>query len=325
MELIINNHVIDTDILTILDAIRIQTHDRYLSRIVSHGDNIAISCPFHKDGQERHPSCFVYARKDNDEVPYGFFRCFTCGTQGALYDLVSYCFNCGKEEAKEWLVNNFSNTLTDSVISLPEIKLERDKVEYLNESILDEFAYFHPYMFQRGLTESIIRKFKIGWNPKLDTITFPVWDENNHLLGITERNVKNKYFHIPENIGKPVYLLNFIKQEHITEVIVCESQIDALYCWSLGFPAVALLGTGTKKQYEILRNSGIRIFHLALDGDLAGRHGILRFIDNMPSNVIVDIMLIPDGKDINDLSLDEITNLRVVDKYKYLQDINTLI
>ena len=321
MNLIINNHVIDSDLYTILDKIRIETNNRYLGRIVNHGDNIAISCPFHKDGMERHPSCFVYALNDNDNVPFGFFRCFTCGSQGQLYELVAYCFGCGIEEAKEWLIDNFSKTLTDSVISLPEITLTKEKKTYLNEDILNEYAYFHPYMFQRGLTENIIKKFKVGWDPKLDTITFPVWDENNNLLGITRRNVKNKYFHIPESIGKPVYLLNFVKRENITEVIVCESQIDALYCWSLGMPAVALLGTGTKKQYDILKNSGIRIFHLALDGDLAGKHGILRFIENMPNDIFMDIMLIPDGKDINDLSYEEIQNLKRVDKRDYLQNI----
>lgn len=322
MNLIINNHVIDSDLYTILDKIRIETNNRYLGRIVNHGDNIAISCPFHKDGMERHPSCFVYALNDNDNVPFGFFRCFTCGSQGQLYELVAYCLGCGIEEAKEWLIDNFSKTLTDSVISLPEITLTKEKKTYLNEDILNEYAYLHPYMFQRGLTENIIKKFKVGWDPNLDTITFPVWDENSNLLGITRRNVKNKYFHIPESIGKPVYLLNFVKRENITEVIVCESQIDALYCWSLGMPAVALLGTGTKKQYDILKNSGIRIFHLALDGDLAGRHGILRFIENMPDNIFMDIMLIPDGKDINDLSYEEIQNLKRVDKRDYLQNIN---
>ena len=180
-------------------------------------------------------------------------------------------------------------------------------------------------MFKRKLIEDIIVKFKVGWCKERDTITFPIWDENNNLLGITERNVKNKYFHIPENIGKPVYLLNYIKREHITEVYVVESQIDALYLWSIGYPAIALLGTGSKQQYKILERSGIRIFHLALDGDLAGRHGIARFIENMPKDILIDILLLPDGKDINDLSKEEIENLKVVDRNNYLQDINTLI
>lgn len=325
MNLIINNHIIDADLYQILEAIRDITHGKYLKRITIRGDNIAITCPFHKDGQEKHPSCYVYKEKTNENIPFGFFRCFTCGRQGQLYELVAHCFNCGVEEAKQWLIDNWSNTITESLLSLSEIDLNKHKETYLDESILNEYAYFHPYMFQRGLTEDVIRKFKIGWNQKSNSITFPVWDENDNLLGITERSVVSKYFRIPENMGKPVYLLNFIKKDNVTEVYVCESQIDALYLESLGYRAIALLGTGTKKQYEILKKSGIRVFHLALDGDLAGKHGNIRFIQNMSNDALIDILALPNGKDVNDLSLEEIQNLTYIDKYSYLQSMNTML
>ena len=326
MNLVINNNIIDSNLEDILKEIRRQTDGRFLKDIIRRGDNIAITCPWHKDGLEKHPSCYVYARNDSDEVPFGFYKCFTCGSKGQLYQLVSRCLNCGIEEAKQWLVDNFSKTITEELISLPEINLNNNiKKEYLDESILNQYAYFHPYMFKRKLTEDVIIKYKIGWNKENNTITFPIWDEYNNLLGITERNIDNKYFHVPEGIGKPVYLLNFIKKEHIQEVYVVESQIDALYLNSLGKPSIALLGTGTKNQYEILKKSGIRIFHLAFDGDMAGRHGNIRFIQNMPNNIMIDILLMPNGKDINDLSKEEIENLKVVDRNNYLQDKNTLL
>lgn len=319
MNLIINNHIIDSNIEDILKRLRQETDGRFLKDIVKRGDNIAITCAWHKDGLENHPSCYVYNRTDNNEVPFGFYKCFTCGSKGQLYQLVSRCLNCGIEEAKQWLIDNFSKTITEELISLPTISLEKNKIEYLDESILDQYAYFHPYMFKRKLTEEIIIKYKIGWDKEKDAITFPIWDENNHLLGISERSVNSKYFYLPKDIGKPVYLLNFIKKEHIQEVYVVESQIDALYLSSLGKSAVALLGTGTKDQYEILKKSGIRIFHLALDGDMAGRHGIMRFIENMPDNIIIDVLLLPEGKDINDLSKEEIDNLRIMDKTNYMR------
>lgn len=330
MNLIINNHIIDGNLEDILVKIRQETDSRFLKDIVKRGDNIAITCAWHKDGLEKHPSCFVYNRNDNDDVPFGFYKCFTCGSQGQLYQLVSRCLNCGINEAKQWLIDNFSKTITEELISLPEIDLNCNTKQvtdtnYLNESILNEFAWFHPYMFKRKLTEDVIKKYKIGWNQKNDSITFPIWDENNNLLGITERSINSKYFHIPEGIGKPIYLLNFIKQENIHEVYVVESQIDALYLNALGKPSIALLGTGTKDQYEKLKKSGIRIFHLALDGDMAGRHGVCRFIQNMPNDILIDILLLPNGKDINDLSKEEIENLKIVDKTNYLQSINSLL
>ena len=320
MELIINGHVIDSDLNTILTAIRNKTSERYLGRMRSAGENIAISCPFHKDGQEKHPSCFVYSSRDNDSVPFGFYRCFTCGSQGQLYNLVAYCFGCDVESAKEWLVDNFSSSLSDSfTLSLPKIDLSPTTCDemYMDEKELDKYSYFHPYMFKRGLSEEVIRKFRIGWNPDHDTITFPIWDDHNNLIGITERSVKTKRFYIPKDIGKPVYLLNFIKLENVNEVYVCESQIDALYLESMGYRAIALLGTGSKNQYEILKKSGIRIYHLALDGDMAGRHGMLKFINNMPDDIIIDVIKLPQGKDVNDLTKEEFDKLEHFDKYEF--------
>ena len=319
MDLIIQNHIIDGDIETILNDIHRATHGAYLKHINNKGDDIAITCPFHKGGQENHPSCFVYTRKDNDKIPYGFFRCFTCGEQGQLYKLVATCFSCTYEEAKEWLIENYSSSMSGENIELPEIVLDKPKkIEYLDESFLDAYAYYHPYMFQRKLTPEIIHKFKIGWNPETDAITFPIWDEWGRLVGISERKVQYKQFNLPKNLSKQIYLLDTIKEENITEVYVVESQIDALYLWSIGHPAIALFGTGGKEQYKILQKSGIRFYHLALDGDLAGRHGNLRFIKNMPSSVMIDVCMLPDGKDINDLSKEEIDNLIRVNAIDYI-------
>lgn len=322
MDLNIYNHIIDVDVETILKKIQRENTNGYLKHIRKHGENIAITCPSHKGGKENNPSCYVYNSRLSNDVPYGWYRCFTCGDQGPLYKLVSICLSLSIEDAKQWLIDNFSNTYSEKLLSLPKIEISKriepnktvETTKYLDESVLDEFAYFHPYMFRRGLTEEIVLKFRIGYNKKTDSITFPVWDEFGHLIGITERNVKTKYFHIPENMGKPVYLLNYINSNNITEVVVCESQLDALKCWVWGIPAIALFGTGSKKQYDILNKSGIRFYHLALDGDMAGEHGIKRFIKNIRNDVFVDIIQIPNGKDVNDLSKEEFLNLKRINK-----------
>lgn len=314
MNLIVNNHIIDTDVEIILKHIRNLTDGKYLHDITKRGDNIAITCPTHKNGQERNPSCYVYNRFDSDNVPFGWYRCFTCNDQGPLYKLVAICLSLTIEDAKQWLVDNYSNTLIEHSLELPTIDLTPNKsINKLDESILTQYAYFHSYMFDRGLTEDVILKFKIGYNKENDSITFPIWDEHNNLIGITERNIGNKFFHIPENMGKPIYLLNYVINENITEVVVCESQLDALKCWAWGIPAIALLGTGSKKQYKILNESGIRFYHLALDGDLAGEHGIKRFIENIRKDVFVDVVQIPKNKDVNDLSKEEFLSLKRVD------------
>ena len=311
MNLTIGNHIIDTNIEDILKELQSLSGNKYLKDIHRRGQNIAITCPHHKQGQENHPSCYVYADNKSDTIPVGYYRCFTCGEQGQLYKLVAMCLGISVESGKQWLIDKYSHSFTEELLDLPEIDVSKSSNKYatIDETELNKYNCYHPYMFKRGLTEEVIRKFKIGYDKETDSITFPVWNEHNDLVGITKRNVNTKFFSIPENMGKPVYLLNYILNNNITEVVVCESQLDALKCWTWGIPAIALFGTGSKKQYQILNQSGIRFYHLAFDGDLAGEHGTQRFIQNIKNNVFVDIIQLPKGKDVNDLSKEEFSNL----------------
>ena len=157
---------------------------------------------------------------------------------------------------------------------------------------------------------------QVGYDQESKSIVFPTWDEQNRLVMITRRSVTDKRFLIPKDIEKPVYLLNFVDKENIKEVIVCESQINALYAWSLGYPAIALFGTGTKHQYGVLNKSGIRHYILCFDGDEAGEKGKDRFLANIRKDVLVDYVDIPNGKDLNDFdkedALELIANTKII-------------
>lgn len=311
MELILYNRIIDTDIEEIITKLKIESEGKYFRDIKRKSEYISISCPFHKDGQEHKPSCSVYNKSNNPKIVYGTFNCFTCHEKGPLYKLVAKSLNISYEEAKHWLIDNFSSTYEDKRLVLDDFEMTSStQNNYLDESILEQFSYFHPYQFKRGLTEEVIRKFKIGYNQKTNAITFPVWDDTNHLIGITERSVVGKQFYIPKNFEKPVYLLNYIKQNNITEVIVCEGPIDALVSWSRGFPAVALFGAGTTdKQIELLNHSGIRHFILMYDNDLAGQHGALRLKTGLYKDKMITEIIMPKGKDIASCTTEEFINI----------------
>lgn len=315
MQLIIKNKVIDAPIYEILQQVHRETNGKYLNTIIDKGDNVFIQCPFHSDGKEKHPSCTVFARDDDKLTMKGTTHCFACGISVPLYTLVGHCFGEDDEYGKEWLVQRYANIFIQKETILPEIQLKPAKEPVLDESILNQFAYFHPYQFQRKLTEETILKYRVGYDKESDSITFPVWDEHNRLRFITKRSVKGKQFFIPPGVKKPVYLLNFMLKENRDTVFVAESQINALYLNSLGYPAVALIGTGTKEQYEILNRCPIRHYILAFDGDAAGDKAITRFLTNIRKDVFVDIMLLPRGKDCNDLTGEEIAQLPLISQY----------
>ena len=91
MELRISNRLITAPVKTILEQLRKACHKRFLKDQIDKEDNIIVTCPFHKDGQESHPSCSVYTRADSQKVDYGTYHCFTCGAAGSLVELVEHC------------------------------------------------------------------------------------------------------------------------------------------------------------------------------------------------------------------------------------------
>lgn len=316
MDLIIRNRRIDAPIMTILTTLKSEIHNGLLKDIESETqDNIPITCPSHKNGRENKPSCFVYCRKDNDNVEYGRVHCFTCGYSVRLPEFIGDCFGQSEEFGKSWLIQRFGTSMINDPDHLEPIVLEKHcqhKRQYLDESILNNYMFYHPYMWKRGLSKEVVDRFGVGFDKNHNAITFPVWDEVGRLVMITSRNVSNKYFHIEKDKDKPVYLLNFIFQDKVDKVYVCESQINALTLWSWGYPAIALFGTGSSHQYDILNKSGIRNYILCFDGDAAGLKGKDRFLQNIRKDVLVSYVPIPMGKDVNDLTKEQFESLEKI-------------
>jgi hypothetical protein len=310
MELIVRNKRIEAPIHTILTTLKSELHNGLLKDIGTEiNDNIPVTCPSHKGGKENKPSCYIYCRKDNDKVEYGRVHCFTCGYSVGLPEFIGDCFGQTEEFGKSWLVSRFGTVIENDPDYLEPIILEKCKKRYMDESILNNYMFYHPYMWQRGLSKEVVDRFGVGYDKSHNAITFPVWDESGNLVMITSRNVSTKYFHIEKNKDKPVYLLNFINNDRIDRVYVCESQINALTLWSWGYPAIALFGTGSSYQYDILNKSGIRSYVLCFDGDPAGQKGMSRFITNIRDDVLVSYVPIPNGKDVNDLSKSQFETL----------------
>ena len=308
----IDNYTIEASIENILYKVRSELTNGKLKDIKRKAGQVCITCPCHDGGRESTASCFV-----NDD---GVWHCFACQESGNICKLVGACFDEDEKFGKKWLLANY---VGDTIIEhestfLPDDLFEDKKIKVLDESILDSYEEWHPYLAKRHLSPSICKLFKVRYDREKEMIVFPVWDENNRLVMLTRRSVNNKTFLIDKNVEKPVYLLNYILNSGITEVTICESQINALTCLTYGYPAVALFGTGTKYQYDILNKSGIRHYYLAFDGDEAGMKGTLRFLKNIRDDVFVDVLMIPKGKDVNDLTQDEFDSLEIVNSVDWL-------
>lgn len=312
-ELIIEGNIIKTPIEAIMQDIKRDLMGRKLAVIEAKGDDIKVTCPSHKGGAENKPSCQVYIGEDND-INYGTMHCFTCGEKGPFFHFVALCFNQSDEWARGWLIKNYGEGVVNpSLPKLPEIILDKTKKfkSAPDSSILDTFVSWHPYLEKRKITRKVAERFHVKYDPQSQCVVFPVYDIHGNFVGLTRRSVNNKIFIIDENLDKSnIYLLNEVVKEHYNYCIICESQINALTCWGYDMPAVALLGCGTTDlQMKRLNKTDILHFILMYDNDKYGRIGAERFKKMIaPSKIITDIIM-PQGKDVNDLNKDEFEDL----------------
>ena len=312
MQLKIKNRLITEPIINILKQARSEANNGKLKEIIDkHNGNLLITCPCHKGGKESRPSCTVAISTETDLEP-GFAHCFTCGYSAPLTQVITDVFNEDDISfGEEWIKERFGTTLVSSVEYLPEITLERkvEEKQFLDESILNNYDYYHDYMWYRKLSKEVVDMFRVGYDKKRDAITFPVYDEKHRLVMVTARSVNTKMFWIPAEVEKPVYLLYHLLENRIKTAYVCESQINTLYMWSLGYPTIGLFGTGSEQQYQTLRKCGITNFITLFDGDEAGQKGAYRFRKHMPKDCFITDIHLPAGKDVNDLSPEEVHRL----------------
>ena len=154
-----------------------------------------------------------------------------------------------------------------------------------------------PYCLSRGISEDVAERYHICEDK--DYVYFPVFDEKGKYVYTTKRSVKGKFFHIPSGADKVVYLANVFKNNKGT-IAICESQFNALSFIQNGIGAVALFGTGSDKQWGILKRFECDEFILALDNDNAGIRGKERLYDQLKYNYRIKSIVYNDSRDIND-------------------------
>ena len=316
--MIINDTLFNADLYDILTELKTQlalNQIPLLSKLKDSGDDIMVQCPYHGDGQERRPSAGI--RKSD-----GTFHCFACGETHSLPEVITHCFGHVEDLVGifgyRWLCKNFATVAVEDRKPI-ELNLsrthERGKVEYVSEEELNKYRYYHPYWKKRKITdERIIELFDLGYDKTTDCITMPVRDKSGRTLFVARRSVKTKFFNYPKGVEKPLYGLFEIYQleSFPSEIIVCESMIDALTAWQWGKPSVALNGLGTEYQYQQLRDLPCRKLILATDNDSAGKKARKTIRAHVKNKIITEYILPAGKKDINDLTKEEFDSLEEV-------------
>lgn len=316
--MLINNIPFGADLGDILSELQLQLKANNIPLLQTTRDtpdNIMVSCPYHKGGQERRPSAGLL-KKD------GTFHCFTCGETHSLQEVISHCFGHTDDLVGgfgwEWLLKNF---LTVNINERKSIDLDFSRNQpvdnvnnFVDECELDKYREYHPYMWKRKMTPEVVEIFDIGYDSDTKCITFPVRDANGNCLFVARRSVNTKFFNYPSGAEKPVYGLYELNclDTYPKEIIICESMIDAITCWVYGKYAVALNGLGNDLQFAQLSKMPCRKFILATDNDEAGTKARKRLRTYIKNKLITEYIFPEGKKDINDLSFEEFNNLREI-------------
>lgn len=339
--------IIQTDTQSVLDMLKFDLAQHGVDRFHifrNNGENIQTNCPFHKGGQERKPSFGVNGDIDKCHC----FACGWAGTIEEMISEL-YGYQDEGKFGKRWLIKRFNTVEIETRPNIMEgfngrkINLsrgvykkssrtsgeigeviqgngneksrtfeERDNtvITEITEKDLDKYRYIHPYMYERGLTDEIIERFDIGYDRERKEITFPVRDIEGRCVFIAGRSVKSKFFRLSKGMDKPIYCSHLFRYGTYTRAYITESFLNCLTCWKYNKPAMAMIGTGNQKQYEILNKLPVREYILAFDPDDAGRKATERFRRNVHGKIIKELVY-TDNRDINDLQ-EEFLNCKII-------------
>lgn len=212
------------------------------------------------------------------------------------------------EETLEYLTELYGmqKLADEGIVKLPLVKIT-DKIKRieLEETVLITYNYRSSYLEGRGISEKVQRFMGVGYSKKDRAVTMPWRHVDGTLANMKFRKVLGKSFWYQKGaapIRTLVYGIDKIYRHGLTEVVVCEAEIDAMSWMVSGKPAIALGGTTvTKTQLDLIRKSPIERLVIAPDNDKAGGKLERKLVEGLRGSVRIEIVKIPaEYKDAND-------------------------
>ncbi|PAW37928.1 hypothetical protein CKQ70_30790 [Bacillus toyonensis] len=198
-------------------------------------------------------------------------------SKGGLVTLLSFLRNETPLEVEDYLLEKYGIDLSDT--DKLELNVNFDTSTKVDTIISTEdykpYAYRSPYLAGRGISEKVQRAFKVGYDRNSKAVALAWHDVKGNMVNIKFRSINSKifyYYPTGQQLRNHIYGMHFIYKLTPDTVFLVESEIDCLYLWSIGIPAIALGGSkiSEKRKQLLLRCPAKRIV-LATDNDKVGR------------------------------------------------------
>lgn len=242
------------------------------------------------------------------------FKCFSCNRTGDLFDLIGQVEKIGNftdqvNRAVSLYGTEPAETVQHDQISHGNIHtgMTEEQKEVVKEYIRqcrnnsDKTEYFH----QRGLSDSIVQRFSLGYDEQNRMITIPYGTGTYYIT----RKIDEKSYRKPstDTYGtEPVFNQQALYNAENLPVFVCEGAMDALSVMSAGGVAVATGGTSHGNLLQAIKDKRPdTTLIICYDNDEAGRKGSEKLSQDLTElnipHVIASYPTDTACKDVNDL------------------------
>jgi replicative DNA helicase len=241
-----------------------------------------------------------------------------CCVGGSVYKYLQEVKGLSEEEAYSELkkLTNYEQSLEQKT-KQEVIKVNKDYTEQINKFYNNQTEEQKQYFKNRGLSEDIIKKYKLCVEG--DYATVPFWNKGKVIYYIQRaiNDTQPKYKNL-QDLPVPIWNEHYLedaKEPTDTKepIIVCEGIFDALSVEDLGFKAISINGVNnTNKLLSELDKKQIFLL-TAFDNDEAGRDATNKVLQKITSARQIPIP--QDFKDINEwYTADKEGILQVINK-----------
>ena len=286
-------------------------------------DELRGRCPIHKgDGEDAfHVSLVKNA-----------FHCFSCKARGNVLDFVAAMESCSVRDAAIKLSMWFESSAggaepsaakksTTADANTVSDKITERGVELSNKPLTFQLRGIdpsHAYLQTRGVMPATAQLFGAGFFPGKGSmsgrVVFPIHNEQGELIAYAGRSIDGSEpkYKLPPGFHKVLVLYNLhrVLEQGSEHIVLVEGFFDCLAVWNSGCLNVgALMGCTLSEQQQGLLVKNFQRVTLLLDGDAAGREASQKITEQLLSKLWVRVVAVPEGKQPDQLSGAEITEL----------------
>ena len=238
--------------------------------------------------------------------------------KGNFVALLAYLRQEEYQDTEMYLFQAYHIMLEDTERLQLKIDLQQESTVGVTYEWFKDFPqlqFRHPYLLKRGVTKEVQRLFCIGFDKEHEAVAMPWFNSDKKVINVKFRSIRYKqFFYLQDGqlTRNYVYGLPQCKALGYKDVAIVESEIDCMYLWSNGIPAVAMGHAGiNKNQIQLLLNAGIETVTFASDNDEAGERFRVEMRKKLPKLFTCYELEIPYMyKDVNDIPQRELKQLQ---------------